>query len=142
VNYYITVRVLSTPSLGITYQLEIDMPRIAYEAWAFNSLSRDHKRAEIPRLPSQFPCGLSTPSLGITRQLSSVSRGARSRSTLSTPSLGITKVGDVFGTASDATFNSLSRDHYIRQVCMKTHSPKETAFNSLSRDHLYVKHGR
>ena len=100
---------LSTPSLGITQEIELVVR--ADEPLAFNSLSRDHRRVS-------GDCGwppvvaLSTPSLGITHASSGALQSWWRR--LSTPSLGITSVPENHGVEGHGAFNSLSRDHRAR----------------------------
>ena len=89
------------------------MPVAQLKVEAFNSLSRDHESAG----PHQRRGGaLSTPSLGIT----------------DFPGPGL-----YYGRIALGTFNSLSRDHFIKDDGAKGSSLRLKTFNSLSRDHQY-----
>ena len=77
---------------------------------SFNSLSRDHSSFTFVSSYSSYKKNcLSTPSLGITPRLRSISRN------------------------SSGTFNSLSRDH-VYDICAR-YQGYQVTFNSLSRDH-------
>ena len=100
---------------------------------------------------------LSTPSLGITDDLQRLP--STNPNMLSTPSLGITRSKQALTTIMKwATFNSLSRDHFLRNRQEKTIKVIDfqlplsgslqnemlpevdmmpEAFNSLSRDHTH-----
>ena len=78
-------RILSTPSLGITWDMVVEM--IPEKYTTFNSLSRDHKNL-LPRDKRIQFVTLSTPSLGITSLYSSPAQLLLKD--LSTPSLWIT----------------------------------------------------
>ena len=102
--------------------------------FTFNSLSRDHRLYRVQGRDQAD--GLSTPSLGITRDHSTMVLGFSSTTgSLSTPSLGITSLQKVnIGIKVCKSFNSLSRDHGITPPATRIASCRP-AFNSLSRDH-------
>ena len=116
---------------------------MAYACWAwrggrratFNSLSRDHY-TPTP-LPDPGQTGLFQLPLSGSRMEEAVRRANDELQKLSTPSLGITKeLERATFEAQLQTFNSLSRDHPL-PVTPSRFPLLPSPFNSLSRDHLF-----